>query len=230
MCTVSLPASAVGSSFARGCTLPPPDADQRAAWHCGRRRYAVWLIEADTPEVRALCEQAREPLAPWLGQAPRRQPHITLTACGFPARTAVRTDDYDAGQRRQQRAALDAALPPAFTVQVGGIGSFNGCAYLRVRDNGDALCDLNRVLSAPITAAHGQGFMPHVTVGIYRGGDRLAAIGAASADLTTTVALSVRAVALAVYDPRAPDGPLRVVHRIALAAGQAQQGANRQPL
>lgn len=216
MRTVALPVSAVGSSFAHGCALPPPDADQRAAWHRGRRRYAVWLIEADTPAVRALCARARERLAPWLGPAPRRQPHITLAACGFPVRVGSKGDAFDTVQRRAQRETLQAVAPATFALRVGGIGSFNSCAFLCVDDGAGDLQVLHRLLVATVPAARGQCFTPHVTLGCYREVVPLRTIAAVAESFLESAALPVTALTLAHYDPCVADSPLRPVLRVPL--------------
>lgn len=207
--TAELPAEAVGSSFARGCTLPPPSPAERTLWHDGRRRYAVWLIEADTAAVRALAASARARLAGWLGSAPRRQLHITLCACGFPVRGARRSDDFDAPQRRMQCEALAAAKPSAFSLRVGGIGSFNGCAYLRVADAEGRLQALHNLLAGTIPQARVQRFVPHVTLGFYRERFSLARIAQAATGFGGEASLAVTALTLATYDPRRPDTSLR---------------------
>ena len=217
MSGVRLPTDAVGSAFAGGCTLPPPDARERAGWHRGRRRYAVWLIEADTPEIHVLCDRARERLAPWLGRAPGRQPHITLAACGFPVRRGNGADDCDARQRRTQREALQRAAPARFRLYVGGLGSFNGCAYLRVADETGHLQALHRVLASSVAAARGQRYIPHVTLGFYRAAFPLREIAAAAPHFSERTVLPVTAVTLAYYDPRKADSPLRYALRLPLS-------------
>lgn len=207
--TAELPAEVVGSSFTRGCTLPPPSPAERALWHDGRRRYAVWLVEADTAAVHALAASARTRLGRWLGPAPRRQLHITLCACGFPVRRARQPDDFDAQQRREQRAALVAAALPAFSLRVGGIGSFNGCAYLRIGDAEGRLSALHELLAGAIPQARAQRFVPHVTLGFYRERFALARIAQAAADFDGEAHLPVRALTMATYDPRRADTPLR---------------------
>lgn len=215
--TGELPAEAVGSSFARGCTLLPPSPAERALWHDERRRYAVWLIEAHTAAVHALAASARRQLAGWLGPAPRRQLHITLCACGFPVRHARCADDFDAVQRRKQREALLAARPSAFSLIVGGIGSFNGCAYLRVADVEGRLRRLHKLLAAAIPQACAQHFVPHVTLGFYSERFPLARIAQAATDFDGEARLPVRALTLATYDPRRTDTPLRYRLRWPLA-------------
>lgn len=204
-----LPAEAVGSSFARGCTLPPPSPAERALWHEGRRRYAVWLVEADTAAVHALAASARTRLGRWLGPAPRRQLHITICACGFPVRRVRQAGDFDAQQRREQRAALVAAALPAFSLRVGGIGSFNGCPYLRIGDAEGYLRALHELLAGAIPQALAQRFEPHVTLGFYRERFSLARIAQAAAGFDGEANLAVTALTLATYDPRRPDTSLR---------------------
>lgn len=215
--TIPVAVEAVGSAFAAGCTLPPPSTARRAAWHGGRRRYAVWLIEADTAAVRGLAASARARLAPWLGSAPRRQLHVTLCACGFPVRRARRPDDFNAEQRRAQRVALAAAGLSGFSLRVGGIGSFNGCPYLRVADAAGRLQALHALLAGPIPQARSQPFVPHVTLGAYRQRFALDAIARAAEAFDAHAWLPVTALTLASYDPRAADTPLRYAFRWSLA-------------
>lgn len=218
MTACSLPAHRVGSAFAGGCTLPPLAAEHRAAWHAGRRRYAIWMVEADTAAVRALCDSAYRHLQGWLGPQPARQPHITVTACGFPVHRARYADDFDAGQRRAQFSQLRAQPLPAASVRIDGIGSFNGCAFLRVQDQNGLLAMLHRRLGAVIPAAYGQRFVPHITLAPYRDVFALRDIAEAAQSWTGTAWLPVRHLTLAVFDPRSADGPLRPVVRVPLAA------------
>lgn len=213
---MSLPTHSVGSAFASGCTLPPVGEAYRTAWHGGRRRYAVWMIEADTEAVRKLCDSAYRHLQSWLGPRPVRQPHITLTACGFPVRQARQSDDFDARQRCAQRQALRDPALCAGAVRVDGIGSFNGCAFLRVNDRAGLLARLHRRLGALIPAAYGQHFVPHITLAPYRDVFALQDIAAAAGRWQGRAWLSVSRVTLAVFDPRAADGPLRPILRLPL--------------
>lgn len=215
---MSLPTHSVGSAFAGGCTLPPVGESYLTAWHGGRRRYAVWMIEADTEAVRALCDSAYRHLQMWLGPRPVRQPHITVTACGFPVRQARQPDDFDARQRRAQRQALRDPTLCAGAVRLDGIGSFNGCAFLRVHDSAGLLARLHRCLGALIPAAHGQHFVPHITLAPYRDVFALHDIAAAARTWHGSAWLSVTRVTLAVFDPRAADGPLHPILRLPLAA------------
>lgn len=216
MTASALPAARLGSAFASGCSLPPLSNTERRAWHQARRRYAVWIIEADTAPVRALCDQAHRHLHRWLAPPATRQPHITLAAAGFPVRRAVRSEDYDVAQCRHHREQLQAADIRAATVQVGSIGSFNGCAFLRVHDPHGLLGALHRRLCPTIPAAWGQHFVPHVTLASYRGVFPLRDIAEAAQAWKGHVELPVREVTLAVFDPRVQEGRLRPVLRMPL--------------
>ncbi len=216
MSVCEVPVQSIGSAFAGGCSLPPLSPAQRVAWHQRRRRYAVWMIEADTASVRALCARAHGHLRRWLAPLPPRQPHITLAAAGFPVRRAMRPDEYDPAQCRHHRAQLHGAAIMAASVQVGGIGSFNGCAFLRVHDPHGGLQQLHRLLCATIPAAQGQHFVPHITLAPYRDVFPLRVIADAAQAWRGRVELPVRQVTLAVFDPRAQGGCLRPVLRIPL--------------
>ncbi|MCR9091063.1 2'-5' RNA ligase family protein [Algiphilus sp.] len=216
MTASALPAARLGSAFASGCSLPPLSGAQRMAWHRGRTRYAVWMIEADTAPVRALCAQAHRHLSRWLAPLAARQPHITLAAAGFPVRRAKRSDEFDMSQCRRHRAQLQVAAPAAATVTLAGIGSFNGCAFLRVHDYHGLLQQLHRLLCATIPAAQGQHFVPHITLAPYRGVYPLRDIAEAAHAWSGHLDMPVRRVTLAVFDPRAQEGRLRPVLRIPL--------------
>ena len=216
MTASALPAARLGSAFASGCSLPPLSSTERRAWHQERRRYAVWIIEADTAPMRALCDQAHRHLHRWLAPPATRQPHITLAAAGFPVRGAIQPDDYDVAQCRHHKAQLQAAGITAASVQVAGIGSFNGCAFLRVHDAHGLLRRLHRLLCATIPAAQGQQFVPHITLAPYRGVYPLRDIAEAAHAWSGHLDMPVRRVTLAVFDPRAQEGRLRPVLRIPL--------------
>ena len=57
-------------------------------WHRGRPHYLLWAIDTDLAAVRARVVAAQRALDGLLLDGYRRQPHITLALCGFPARGA----------------------------------------------------------------------------------------------------------------------------------------------
>lgn len=174
------------------------------------------MIEADTAPVRALCDQAHRHLSRWLAPLAARQPHITLAAAGFPVRRAKRSDEFDMSQCRRHRARLQVAAPAAATVTLAGIGSFNGCAFLRVHDDHGLLQQLHRLLCATIPAAQGQRFVPHITLAPYRDVFHLQTIAEEAQTWRGEADVPVQRVTLAVFDPRENEGRLRPILAVPL--------------
>ena len=81
-------------------------------WHRGRPHYLLWAIDVDLPAVRSRITAAQRALDGLLLDGYRRQPHITLALCGFPARTArPAVDEFD---RHWLQARIgETVLPPA---------------------------------------------------------------------------------------------------------------------
>lgn len=139
------------------------------AWHRGRPHYLLWALDVDAPPLRARVTAAQRALDGLLLEDYRRQPHITLALCGFPAvARAPAADEFDAGLIVRQLAALQAAAPAAFELAVGGLESFSSAPFLCVHDPSGALASLRRCLQVGDDDAHG-GYVPHVTVGLYAG-------------------------------------------------------------
>lgn len=206
------------------------DPHDPVAWRQGRRRYAVWLIEVQAPAVLARWRQAQTRLAPWLLPS-QRQAHLTVQVCGFvveataegdpaPPNT-LRNDDFLPAQRAAQQQALQALKPPRFSLQVGGVDSFDSAAFLQVSDPQHALAPLRQALAL----AHGEfrsgPWVPHLTLGLYRAAwpkaELAQALRQANADGGRPLALPVRHLAWADYDAAQLGGRLRVRQRWALA-------------
>lgn len=167
-------------------------------WHRGRPRYLLWAIDVDLPAVRARVVAARRALDGLLLDGYRRQPHITLALCGFPARGAEpAADEFDLAWLQARVAALEAARIAPFTLALGGLESFSSAPFLHVDGALGALAALRACLHAD--TPHPQGdYVPHVTVGLY-------------ADALPTAAVAPR------FDACAPQPPLHVtVERISL--------------
>lgn len=186
-------------------------------WHRGRDRYAVWLIDADTAPLRQRLERARSHLHPWL--SPHcRTPHVTLFVCGFPANVARWDDDIDGEQQRCQRRALENLALPRFTLRIGGLSSFDSAAFLQVDDPGASLAALRAALAGPRREIRDTPYVPHLTVGLYRGAfdKRQVAHRLAAFDDSTPIELSVQNIHFATYAARELGGPLRFVETVIL--------------
>ena len=136
-------------------------------WHRGRPHYLLWAIDTDLPAVRARVVAAQRALDGLLLDGYRRQPHITLALCGFPARGAEpAVDEFDLDWLQARVAALEAARVAPFTLAIGGLESFSSAPFLHVGGALAALAALRACLHAD--APHPQGeYVPHVTVGLY---------------------------------------------------------------
>lgn len=137
-------------------------------WHRGRPRYLLWAIDADLPPIRARVTQAADHLQDLLLPGYVRQPHVTLALCGFPTDDPQREDDFGPAALLAQLKALRAAPCAPFMLQIGQLASFSSAPFLAVQDLEGGLGVLRDALSAT-THPSGGRYVPHVTVGLYRG-------------------------------------------------------------
>ncbi len=136
-------------------------------WHRGRPHYLLWALDVDTPALRERVAMAQDALDGLLLGGYRRQLHVTVALCGFPARDRTpAADEFDPRLIVRQAGALTAAGVGAFDIAIGGLESFSSAPFLSVQDDGDALATLRRCLH--LDGPHPQGrYVPHVTVGLY---------------------------------------------------------------
>ncbi len=161
-------------------------------WHKGRARYLLWAIDVDRASVRAQVASASAHLLDLLLDDYRRQPHITLALCGFPASAPQYDDDVSLAQIEAQVAALRLALPRLrpFAIDIGTLSSFSSAPFLHVAVAGDEIAALRACLVPAMANMNHQAddYTAHVTVGLYQAafpcapvGLRLAAFPAAPA-------------------------------------------------
>lgn len=179
-------------------------------WRRERTHYAVWAIAADTPALQAASTAVRERLSGHLLAGYRRQPHVTLHLCGFPAAVGRRADDFPAAALHAQIAALQDAAPPPFELEIGGPASFASAVYLAVGDPAGALQASRRALARPGDTGDGHPYTPHVTCGLYRDAYHLPTLLRALADChpETPVRLPVARLTLMAYEAAVIGGPL----------------------
>lgn len=134
-------------------------------WHCGRPRYVLWAIDADFSVVQSRVEAAQLHLDGLLLEAYTRQPHITLTLCGFPGIPPLLPDEFEHIQLEQQVASLQQAQNTPFDITIGGLSSFASAPYLSVTDASGGIANLRSGLGSG-TGTH--DYTPHVTVGLYK--------------------------------------------------------------
>ena len=136
-------------------------------WHRGRPHYLLWAIDMDLPAVRARVAAAQHALDGLLLDGYRRQPHITLALCGFPARGAApAADEFDDAWLQARFAALEAMRIAPFTLTIGGLESFSSAPFLHVDGALGALAALRACLHTDTPHPQGE-YVPHVTVGLY---------------------------------------------------------------
>lgn len=138
-------------------------------WRKGRSHYAVWAIDVDTPSLRSAIAAMRAHLVDYLLPDYRRQAHVTLHLCGFPAAWANLDDDFPAAMLQDQIAALQANAPPPFVLEIGSPDSFTSAAYFSVDDCARGILATRRALAGGRHPDATFPYTPHVTCGLYRG-------------------------------------------------------------
>lgn len=133
-------------------------------WHRGRSCYAVWAIDVDGPGLAARGQRLRGHFARQLLPAYHRQPHVTLSLCGFPSPRPVLGDDYGCAALAAQVASLLVVGLPPFVIEIGQVASFTSAAYFSVADPQGGIAAVRRALQ-PTGDSPG---VPHVTFGLYR--------------------------------------------------------------
>ncbi|SDS31634.1 2'-5' RNA ligase family protein [Pseudomonas oryzae] len=136
-------------------------------WHRGRPRYAVWTVPVDCPRVLARLQRAQQHLGAWLHVGYRRQAHITLFVCGFPAEQPHFDDDFPGERLAAQLTALDTLDANRFELQIGGLDSYASAPFLTVADPQGRLAQLRTALATHSTEIRQAPYHPHLTVGLY---------------------------------------------------------------
>jgi len=136
-------------------------------WHLGRPRYAVWAIDADFPEIRRPLAAAKVHLEEFMLEAYCRQPHITLSTCGFLSDNPGKPDDFDLVRFVAQVSALRQLNLRPFEIQLASLSSFSLAPFFHVTDADDYLSKLHHCLRANVCKHDDVEYIPHVTVGLY---------------------------------------------------------------
>jgi len=138
-------------------------------WHLGRSRFAIWAIDVDCPAVRQQVRTAETHLSDFLLAGYHRQPHITLSTCGFPSNKPEHADDFGEKNLKAQILALRQACLSPFEVEIGSLGSFPLAPFLYVRDTTNSIAIMRTCLNSSKPNALREDYTPHVTVGLYAG-------------------------------------------------------------
>jgi 2'-5' RNA ligase len=148
-------------------------------WHKGRARYLLWAIDVDCASVRAQVASANAHLLDLLLSDYRRQPHITLALCGFPASAPQCEDEIGLAQIDAQVAALRLVHPQPFAIDIGALSSFASAPFFHVDAAGDGIAALRACLvPAMVNLNHrADEYTAHVTVGLYNGAWSSAPVG-----------------------------------------------------
>lgn len=199
-------------------------ADNFVRWHLGRPFYAVWIVQADTAEIRAQISALRRHLGDWLLPDYRRQPHITLAVCGFPQAYATDEHSYTEADFQRDITCLQNASPGLLSpgllkLNTGLADSFTTAAYLGLKGDIDTL----HAMRTALRAAETQPYVPHITAGFYR--QRLAMeevqqkLGALA---LPEISVEISEITLAVYASAEIAGRLLPVCRYSLEDGSLQ--------
>ncbi len=140
---------------------------EREAWHRGRGRYALWLLRLDPGPVAERVRVMQERLGGLVRPGRTQDLHVTVFVCGFPAPVVHHDDDVAEHRLAQAHQDLQAVLPRAPELIVGGVNGFRSCAVLEVAD---PLGDLARVrtrLAQWSDEVRFEPFRPHVTLGTF---------------------------------------------------------------
>jgi len=138
-------------------------------WRKGRSRYAIWAMDVDTPSLCTATTRIRQHLEDYLLPGYDRQPHITLSICGFPAHTCRFDDDYTPAIFRKQINCLELARIRPFTIEIGAPETFTSAAYFSVRDDEGGIARVRQALGNGGPGEQGFTYIPHLSFGHYRG-------------------------------------------------------------
>lgn len=106
-------------------------------------------------------------LGDWLLEGYARQPHVTLDLCGFPCARPNSDDEFGRELLAGQIAALQAAGPAPFAIEIGDPDSFLSAPYLAVHDPVGGIAALRRCLAIDGKHRLLGDYVPHVTLGLY---------------------------------------------------------------
>lgn len=200
---------------AREALGPSPGALE--AWHRGRARYAVWILEIDEPAALARQAAVADRLAGLVVPVPPGRAHVTVWVCGFPCKTPVHDDDVTEAVLEAQVAA--ARKVTAARLALGAANAFLTCAFLEVHDRAGELAALRAALAVPgAREVRFSGYLPHLTIGRFPDARPTAPIAARLEPLRALepIPLLPSALALIELDARAPEAPWRTRFRRAL--------------
>ena len=184
-------------------------------WHLGRPAYVLWALDFDTTMVLPHMRAAQTQLADLLLGGYCRQPHVTLSLCGFPSDAPVHADDFGPELIQAQVQAVQQLQLAPFEIEIGGLETFTSVPYFTVHDASGSLAALRACLAAKASHAAGGDYVPHMTVGLYADAWPLAAVQARlkRCVLPEPVRLPVRGISLLSYQAADIGGVLSCLAR-----------------
>ncbi len=139
----------------------------REAWHRGRKRYAVWIVRVEEACVAERALQVARALERFIVPQPRSDLHVTVWVAGFPTHAPEHDDDIAEAVLSAQAEALSKV--ERFSLRVTGASSFYSVPYLAVEADRGLLDEIRTRLAAHGREQRFEGYVPHVTLGRYRG-------------------------------------------------------------
>jgi len=140
----------------------------RANWHKDRKRYAVWVIRVQAPQVIDRVLKIGSALAPWLFSQRSEDLHITLGIAGFPASKVTYDDDVDEVSIQLAASRLRELNLP-LRVGIHGACSFLSAPFVAVSEDDNDLQKVRDIVDLPGRSLTMQDYVPHVTVGRWNG-------------------------------------------------------------
>lgn len=179
-------------------------------WHLGRPHYVLWALDVDCAAVRERVAAAQRCLNGLLLADYCRQPHITLSLCGFPSLKPCRADEFGATALDAQFDALHRARPQPFELGIGRLSSFASAPFLSVHDDAGHIDALRACLAGKDLNQPDGSYLPHVTVGLYAEDWCAHEVRVRMATFTTGRALRVRIERVRLFSYASADigGPL----------------------
>ena len=168
-------------------------------WHLGRPHYLLWALDVDLEPVRQRVAAAQNHLSARLLDGYVREPHITLSLCGFPSVAPRQLDDFGADLLHRQIDALHRLRPQAFTIAIGALDGFSSAPYLSVADSGGHIERLRASLDLCPHPLARTDYRPHVTIGLYAHAWPLAEIEAELAGFAPGAPLRVEVSRLSLF-------------------------------
>lgn len=198
-------------------------------WRQGRRYFAVWALDLDRPDLCRASADLRAALATYWLPGYARQPHLTISICGFPGAVSRRRDDYGFAHFSAQCRALVTAAPASFCLEIGAPDSFASAAYFSVRDLAGGIAQLRQILAGGDKDTDDDAdFVPHVTFGLYQAVLPLPEVLAElrAKNPLPPLRLTVGKLAWMVYEAAVIGGPLLKVGEFDFASGRFEVLAN----